>query len=456
MQNEETLAALTSSPENSSETSVESLLNTYSDQEHLRAERRRTTIQPAQRTAILDDLSDILYLRGHLQQMGASFSSSGELLTYGNPPSPTDFEDMLKLGPMYEEQWATFFVEGYVPHSSGSEDGDGYLWSDFRTLKKMLSNEGVVFGREHQRYSFGDSSTKLRRLCCAYDKLRMEWLECMRTSLPVHDDADLARVVDGDEQVVEGDSGFVDGSSPRRQEYEYIQLDPDQPYIAGRPPIIKVRSSGVVRNIGWRFSDDLTPPPQTNAWRFSDNLESVPAWKDVHEATATATQVENATQTVQEADEDTRENNPIVLHTIVDEDVVSPPPVPATDNRKSIYPASNGVFGSEIFAVTAATPALTYPTKRISMIRGPSPLQVSLDPISKACDHLLTKPQHLKSPSMTTNDALAMNPRGDNPHIDPVLTTYIENAVIVNVQEPTQERAGKKVRRWFKETFGRK
>jgi hypothetical protein len=456
--NEDTLAALTSGPEHSSKTSMESLLNSYGEQNNLHraSTRRRTTFQPAQRTAILDDLSDILHLRGRLQQMGCNFSGSGELLTYGNPPSPTDFEDMLKLGPMYEEQWATFFVEGYVPNrGSTDEESTGHMWSDLGTLKKMLQNEGVVFGREHQRYSFGDSSTKLRRLCCAYDELRMEWLEMMRTSLPAHDDADLATVVDGDGtgEVTEGDSGFVDGSSPPRADAT-VQYDPVRACIAGRPPILQLRSSGVVRNIGWRFSDDPTPPPRSNAWRFSDNLDSVPAWKDV-QGTA-ATEVGDTAQTVQENDDHVRGEIPIVLNTVVDQESISPPPVPAKDNRKSIYPSSNGVFGSEIWTATPATPTLIHPAKRISMLHGPSRLQVSRDPILTARKHLPTGPQHVKTPSMMTHDALAMDPRGDNLHVDPLLTTYIENAAIVNVQEPKEEKTAKKIRRWFKQTFGRK
>jgi hypothetical protein len=456
--NEDTLAALTSGPEHSSETSMESLLNSYGEQNNLNraSTHRRTTFQPAQRTAILDDLSDILHLRGHLQQMGCNFSSSGQLLTYGNPPSPTDFEDMLKLGPLYEEQWATFFVEGYVPNrGSSDEDITGYLWSYLRTLKKMLQNEGVVFGREHQRYSFGDSSTKLRRLCCAYDELRMEWLEMMRTSLPVHDDADLATVVDGDGngEVAEGDSGFIDGSSPPRADAT-VQYDSDRACITGRPPILQVRSSGVVRNIGWRFSDDHTPPPRSNAWRFSDNLSSVPAWKDVQGTTAT--KVDDTAQILQQSDEHVRGEIPIVLHTVLDQEPVSPPPVPAKDNRQSIYPASNGVFGSEIWTATPATPTLIHPAKRISMLHGPSPLRVSHGPIFAARKHSLTDPQHVKTPSMMTSNALAMDPRGHNLHVDPLLTTYIENAVIVNVQEPKEEKTGKKIRRWFKQTFGRK
>jgi hypothetical protein len=451
MQNEDTLAALISGPSDDSFPSMSALLYNYSDEEEEEDHRtihRRTTIQPVQRTAILDDLSDILHLRGRLQEMGASFSSSGELITYGNPPFPTDFEDMLKLGPMYVEQWATFFVEGYVPHSSGNEDSDAYLWSDLRTLKKMLGNEGVVFGRQHQRYSFGDSSIKLRRLCCAYDELRMEWLECMRTRLPMHDDVDWTAVVDGNGDNAEGDSGFVDGSSPPHHGYENVQYDPGQACVAIRPPIIKVRSSGVVHNVGWRFSDDLTPPPHNNAWRFSDNLKSVPAWNNVQEATAT--QAGDAAQTVHITEEHAHKEIPI------DEETISLPPVPAKDNRKSIYPASNGIFDSEIFATTTATPTLINPTKRILMVHDPSPLQASSAPISKARDRLITKSQHVKTTSILTNDALVMNPRGDNLHVDPMLTTYIENAVMVNVQEPKQENAGVKVRRWFKQTFGRK
>ena len=63
----------------------------------------------------------------------------------------------------------------------------------------------------------------------------------------------------------------------------------------------------------------------------------------------------------------------------------------------------------------------------------------------------------MNTPSVILTEALTMDPRGDNLHIDPrMATTYIENAVIVNMQESKPEKKGKKIRRWFKHTFGRK
>ncbi|KAF1834595.1 hypothetical protein BDW02DRAFT_524951, partial [Decorospora gaudefroyi] len=266
---EDTLALLSSSAD-TTETSMDSLLSAYGEHEENRISTPRTsTLQLAQGTSILDDLADILHLRGRLQQMGATFSPSGQLLTYGNPASPTDFESMLNLGPMYEEQWNTFFVKDYVSNRAS----DANMWSDLRTLKKMLQNEGVVFGREHQRYSFGDSSVKLRRLCAAYDYLRVEWLNMMRTSLPVYDDSDLATVNDGNVQ--ESNPGSTDEVAG--EEADAFQFDPGRPLDStGRMPMLRHRSSGIPQNLGWRFSEDPTPSSRSNAWRFSDNLDAVP------------------------------------------------------------------------------------------------------------------------------------------------------------------------------------
>ncbi|KAF1939218.1 hypothetical protein EJ02DRAFT_294161, partial [Clathrospora elynae] len=270
----DTLAQLTGGHEDVSQSSVYSFSGEHAKEPHDSLDQE--SFEPVQRHAILDDLSDILHLRGRLQQMGATFSSSGELVTYGNPSSPEEFEQQLRLGPMYEEQWSMFFIEGHMPVA----DTNGHMWSDLRTLKKVLQNEGIVFGVAHQRYSFGDSSNRLRRLCCVYDELRNEWLVMMQIGLPLHYDGELEDLVE--EYAPEGDSGFVEGIV--RDDADIVQHDHSPSFDTASRTQYPRRSSGIPRNIGWRFSDDFTPMPSSNSWRFNENLDSVPGWNDVEVA----------------------------------------------------------------------------------------------------------------------------------------------------------------------------
>jgi len=97
---EDALALLTGSPVKTTGTGMEHLLSVYGAQEI--CEPTNETCHTTQRKTILDELAEILHLRGRLQQMGATFSDNGELLTYGNPYASTEFQIMLRLGPMYE------------------------------------------------------------------------------------------------------------------------------------------------------------------------------------------------------------------------------------------------------------------------------------------------------------------------------------------------------------------
>ena len=281
----DTLAILECGTQEGLASFIDNLIDSYTGQEYDGTVATPTqSVQSTERPPILDDLAEILNIRGRLQQMGATFDLSGALLTYGNPESTSDFESMLKLGPLYEEQWSTFFIERHVPRADES------MQSNLRTLKKMLENEGVVFGKAGQWYSFGDSNAKLRRLCCAYDKLWVEWRNLKRTEeLSVqkgNDGDDEASVVTDRQPVQDHDSGFVDGIV---QEGGVVIKPLD---ITGRVcqqlPSRNSSSSGIPQNIGWRFSTDLSNLPLSNQWRFSDNLEAVPVWNHV-ERVAVAT-----------------------------------------------------------------------------------------------------------------------------------------------------------------------
>ncbi|KAG9195750.1 hypothetical protein G6011_00871 [Alternaria panax] len=110
---EDALTLLTSGPQKTSNRSMENLLSIHGVQEgYYPLSESSDTIQ---RKTILEELSDILNLRGRLQQIGATFSDSGEMLTYGNPFSPDDFKAMIHLGPLYDDQWNSSFVESYEP-----------------------------------------------------------------------------------------------------------------------------------------------------------------------------------------------------------------------------------------------------------------------------------------------------------------------------------------------------
>jgi hypothetical protein len=137
---EDALALLTSAPQKTTNTSTENLLSIYGAQED--RDPVRETFDTTHRKTILEELSDILQLRSRLQQIGATFSDNGELLTYGDPSSPLEFEAMVRLSPLYDEQWSAFFADNYVPPDHGSADKQ--LWSGLRTLKKLLRNEGVI------------------------------------------------------------------------------------------------------------------------------------------------------------------------------------------------------------------------------------------------------------------------------------------------------------------------
>jgi len=404
---EDALALLTGSPVKTTETGMEHLLSVYGAQEI--CEPTNETCHTTQRKTILDELAEILHLRGRLQQMGATFSDNGELLTYGNPYASTEFQIMLRLGPMYEEQWNSFFIDNYEPPDHGGADRQ--LWSDLRTLKRVLRNEGIVFGREHQRYSFGNSSTKLRRLCCAYDELRIDWLTMMRSSLPALDDRQLYTLL-GESS---GDENSESGDDANRSRDEVVVIDGVQSHNrAGRPRMLRHRSSGVPQALGWRFSDDSKSPRHKNDWwRFSDDLESVPVWGNIERADAEDTQV-------------------------------VPQAVSMTVNRD----AKEATNVQHVSKAAASRP----PTPRPLMLYSPSPLQVGNTTSRTARLDLPTPSQH-------------MNTQRTIPRAEPMLSQREENVVNTNAKPIWAREMSKddrktkkwgKVRHWFRHAFGRK
>jgi hypothetical protein len=242
--------------------------------------------------AALQDLSNLLYTRRRLQELGCTFTTMGELVTYGYPVTLKENEQLFRLGPIYDEQWSSFFSTAHTIR----RDGDFVMWADMRTLKRVLANENIIFNCSHGRLTHGDGSAKLIRLCTAYDDLHKLW----SSEKPSHV---LTPIVEKEEEADEGfdDSGcflheecsvgdYTDGlasdfvgtqqaSSPIVQrEHELAQPEPRP---SSREPGPTQRKSGPVqrepeaqpepettycnqsnrsslpRNIGWRFSDDI-------------------------------------------------------------------------------------------------------------------------------------------------------------------------------------------------------
>ncbi|KAA8619988.1 hypothetical protein A1F94_004502 [Pyrenophora tritici-repentis] len=245
------------------------------------ATTRPQSFQFTERTPILNNLADILNLRGRLQQMGANFNSSGELLTYGNPESPSEFKSMLKFGPLYEEQWNMFFDADYVPVAEGD------MWSKYRTLKKKLNNKDIVLGKAGQRYSVGGSSDKLKQLCFAYDTLWVEWRNAMRKELPAQQ-VHRGLAIIKEESSQGHDSGFVDDIAPGG----LVITAPSDIIQRQRRPLSQ--DNDMTHNIDWWFSTELSQSPPQDQSRLSNDLASVSVRNDVERTTQTVPIASNA------------------------------------------------------------------------------------------------------------------------------------------------------------------
>lgn len=224
------------------------------------------------RSISLDELSNILHVRGRLQEMSAQFSMSGELLTYRNPPKDLDFAEMLRLGPLYDTNWSMLFAGNADAHDAI----DGNMWSDLRTLKKMLRNKGITFGPANLRLSDSYLSFKLHRLCCAYNQLYEQWLAMMQICLPAQADEES----DGESDNRPDDTGIVNLYT-YDSDSTIVDCDLSQS-SATINHTSTAWSSSIPRNIGWRFSDDIGPAPCNLGWHLSDDVESAPMRSQHH------------------------------------------------------------------------------------------------------------------------------------------------------------------------------
>ncbi|KAF2855219.1 hypothetical protein T440DRAFT_539390 [Plenodomus tracheiphilus IPT5] len=193
-----------------------------------------------------NDSVDTLILRGRLEAMGSTFSDAGELLTYGNPLSQPDFQDMiLHLGPLYDTEWV-LSVGGPPPNAAS------HMWPDLRVLKKVLLNEGTLFNTEHARLTSGDSNPKMLRLGEVYDCLHSQWLEFMGAILLNENDKELTNTLTQGHGADDSDAEVTVDDVAAKVPIQYSEYMERNGIDAG---------SEVLQNLGWRFSDDDTSVP---------------------------------------------------------------------------------------------------------------------------------------------------------------------------------------------------
>jgi hypothetical protein len=353
----------------------------------------------------LQDLSELLYTRGRLQELGCTFTDLGELITHGNPPNLGESEALLRLGPIYDEQWASFFS----PTDSRFINNDPNMWSDMRTLKRVLENEGVAFDAQYRRLSGGDGSSKMSRLCTAYDDIQKLWwaaqpLVHIPPSIDKHEEYELNDTND--------DSGcFMD------DETEHVSLGPKQSGDHIDVPHKLGRHSDVTQNIGWRFSEDIDPAAVA---RYRDSL-SEDDWAEMEEDLEAAVAV------------------PLPA---VDEHAPSISPTQPEKSRRS--------------AASATISAFLNPSRPR---HGPSPLQVSC-----GCSHQPSSDNLAEGRNCTTHDMLhrnelTANPRGDDMNslgMDERILAAMEEAP--SMQKPFDEQTEKKKswRGWWQGVVGRR
>lgn len=355
----------------------------------------------------LQDLSELLYTRGRLQELGCTFTDLGELITYGDPPNLKECEQLLRLGPVYDEQWASFFRHPEDPFPNNEPN----MWSDMRTLKRVLANEGVAFGPQHRRLTWGNGSEKVVRLCAAYDDLQKLWWAAQPP----------LRILDPVDEREEEDLNDANDDSGCFMDEEFDRMDQNSKDL-GVPPLDVERSlhrrSGVPQNIGWRFSDDID---LAAAARLRDSL-SIDEWAEMEEDLEVAVTVPLPTE-----DEPAPSSPPLQL-----EELRPPAPPPTT----------TGTF---------LNPYLPR--------HGPSPLQVSCGFSHKPSSDQLIEEQTVTTPSMLHREELTANPRAndmDSLGLDRRIIAAMEAAPSMKDASEAQKVKKKGLRGWWRGVVGRK
>jgi hypothetical protein len=379
---------------------------------HNAEEERRVEVRllnTPQSTPNLNDLSSLLYTRGRLQELGCSFTEMGELITYGHPDTHSEFDQMLRLGPVYDEQWSTFFSRTQDMHPEQDPD----LWPDLRTLKRVLRNEGVAFGFDHQRLTHGDGSEKVMHLCIVFDDLRNMW-SAMRA---------FTRTTaqrggqNGEDTCGRYDSGgFVhhneyghSGPKPKSIEDEWTEAQSEENARLSSP-----------RHIGWRFSDDID---QGAVARYRDSMSG-------------------------NLEEELQENFEAAISTplpnVKDDLPETTSPVELVESTQPLHPS-----------MQVALPAESHTRLR----HGPSPLQVSSCHPQIPRSEILTQKQNITTPSMVFHDKLVANPRGNNLDslgLDDTMTAAMDATCApeeLNQGKPAKKKGFKG---WWRNIFSRK
>ncbi|KAF2024599.1 hypothetical protein EK21DRAFT_104565 [Setomelanomma holmii] len=354
----------------------------------------------------LDDLSNLLFTRGRLQELGSTFTELGELITYGNPESRTDFDHMMRLGPIYDEQWEMFFVD---PQAQQVQD-DPQMWPDLRTLKRVLRNEGVVFGFDHRRLTHGNASEKLMRLCTVYDDLRKMWSAMRvftRSPTPVA------------EQEEEDSSARYDSGGCNDEDV----LGHPAPRSKLKDALGEARSvdarRDAPRHIGWRFSDDI----DTNAVaRYRDSMS-----ENFHEEPVETLEVAIAT----------------------------PLPFLEGDSDRMLSPSQcTEAEHSVEFQMLSLQPA-----NGGRLRHGPSPLQISVNAsqLDEPQQHIGT--QKTTMPSMMYSDEAAAKPRNND--LDSLAPNANMMATMTSTYRTDSSNEGKPSKKegfkgWWRDHFGRR
>ncbi|KAH7089966.1 hypothetical protein FB567DRAFT_521982 [Paraphoma chrysanthemicola] len=329
------------------------------------AQRARAQVFNTSRPkANLDNLSSLLYTRGRLQEMGCTFTELGELITYGCPKARYDFDQMLRLGPIYDEQWSLIFVGD---QAQASKD-DTFLGPDLRTLKRMLKNEGVVFGFDHRRLTFGDGSEKIRHLCTVFDDLRNMW-SAMRAFAQTPASKDQRD--GGNSRAERGNAEVV---RPGQNSHSYTETRIAGHHWTGNSCKNQSEESPP-RHIGWRFSDDIDAGAVA---RYRDSMS-------------------------QDRQRELQENFKTAIST----------PLPHVEDE--FHVAASSAEHAEIDpSESRLLQEKLCPMSRSHLRHGPSPLQVS-NCSSGAQEVIdLTHGQIVTTPGVLFGDELVANPRASN------------------------------------------
>lgn len=257
---ENALALLTSGRKDSIEPYIEPSIKFVLDDKHTKRASSFTLPQPP---FILGNIFEKPNFQGHLQRIRTTPSS--DLQTHDDPPSPSESEMMLKIGLDHEEQHTVFFSENQMPYRRAN----GEPWPRIHMLRKSVQSEGGVSGQPNQEHFFDETSSRSRRLCYVYDRLRLGRTFSVQSRPSAHEESNPSIVIERPSSEVVSDfvdEGFHAGSlSP--------QFSPTQVAdMVSQLHMLSPRSSEIPQNIGWRFSNDSGLPPQKNAWKSSDSF----------------------------------------------------------------------------------------------------------------------------------------------------------------------------------------